>query len=93
MCQANLRSVVFGKRANVLNGSMRNSKKRSRQISSTTKCTLEKQKVALMLTHLHPSTYLTNLMREFSQLLISSAMANSEIERVHNHGIVVLRTD
>lgn len=82
--------MAFGKKASVLNGSMRNSKRRLRQISSTTKCTLEKQKVVLMSTHLLPSTCLTNFMIESSQLLINS---DSEIERMHKHGIVVLRTD
>ena len=63
--------MVFGKKESVLSGSMRSSKKRLRPISSTTKCTLEKQKVALTSTHLHPSTYLTNLMRESKELLTS----------------------
>ena len=74
MCQDNRQSVVFGKKESVLSGSMRSSKKRLRPISSTTKCTLEKQKVALTLTHLHPLTYLRNLMKESRELLINSSL-------------------
>ena len=77
-CQANQRSVVSGKKASVLSGLMRSSKRKLKPINSTTKCTLEKQKVALMLTHLHPLTYLKDLIRESSQLLISSNTESME---------------
>ena len=72
MCQDNQPSAVSGKKESVLSGSTRSSKRRLKRISSTTKCTLERPKAVLTSTHLHPLTYLRNLMKESRELSTSS---------------------
>ena len=62
----------FGRKANVLNGSMKINRGKLKLLSSTTKCTLEKQKVASPLITLLRSMCLINSIRELMKLLISS---------------------
>jgi len=77
----NHQSVDYGKKASELNGLMKTNKEKLKRISSTTKCTLEKQKVDLPLTRLLRSIYQTNLMQECRRLLTSLVAARLDIEQ------------